>query len=558
MQVRPLLLGCLAVLALVGLALAADAQRDTFLNPDSFDTGFADRDGAAVSGNVVALTAIIVALAVTTMAGMVATVGWRARLLPLFVVFLATYIVVFMLQTMMPSYQAVDVARTAVFAISPVIVNAVASPSVFVAPLALLMAAALGLGAAARRLQGRHGSPQDPLTALQMFVGAMALATPFLVITAVGSIRLLMALDPQGTDTLPYLISLPLGALAGLALLVVGSIKAWHLGQFVRHGRVGPIAAEAWDGLRKAELVIMGVIGGLGLLAMLFAEIKLDILEAGRVFGMSTRTHTQAQVLLLVLLVPWWSLHRPILRIFDDHRGHNESLDVSGPHPVLQGYWIAGGIGAGLAILSTIVIPGALWPWLSITLPLAIFSLIRLRAMDAVLPTLLAAIVLWSIGNTVSGIVELRETVAGITFDTAPGLLALWRVLAVTLAAIAASRLARTRAQGMRRGIAWPLTSGLGAAFALIIFLELPFSAWVDSTAAGDYVGIGTVVASQQAAVRGVLHGLAGLAAFAAGMAIARLSRPDWFGHDDGAPAPHVAGLRASEAPAPSQPPGEA
>lgn len=534
MNPRALIVASLAAAALAGLAMAAEGQEESFLKPADLESGFSRT--SLVSGSLVALTALLVAACCTAFAGLLATCRVRDRLVPLMAVFVGTYVVVSMMQTAMFNYHAIDIARFAQFAVSLVIANEPASPSVYIGPMAFLIGAGLVIQAAARRLMGRADAPRDVSAALPAFIGALIIAFPALVVLAVGSIRVLLALPDEDPATLAYLIVLPLSALAGLALIVIGSIKAWHLGLVARDRRLAPVAREAWEGLRRAEWAAVATLLALALLASIMKPVQDPILEAGRVFGVTARTHTQFQVLLPILLVPWFTLQRPIMEALRTG-GNGGHANLRGGHPLVIGFWIAGGAGLVGAVLATWLLGGALWPWLFCSLPLTIYALSALRAQDSLLPALTTAAILWAIGNTIGGSFQLT-TNSQLRYEVSPGMLALWRAMAILLAAWAVARAARAQAAGLRQAIAWPLTMGLAGSIGIIIFFELSLSAWIIRDGGAEYVAIGTLMASLDPPVRAVLHVMAGMGAFLSGLAIARLERPDWFGRATPQPTP--------------------
>ncbi len=515
---RVFLIAILAVTALAGIGLAAEDQVETFLHPQHLDSGFSD--SSPVQGALVALTGLLVAFAATLGAMLTSRVGWRQRLLPLFVVFISTYGAVMLLQTAMFSYIAEDLSRSASFAISPILANADATPSTFLGPLALLALCGLGIQTAVRRLNGQP-APRDGTAVQRDWVGASLLATPFLVIAAVGNIRLLIDLPDDQTGTLPYFVILPLLGAAAIGALIVISIKTWHLSAALREPHLAVVADEAWGGLRRIEWALAGAIAGLSLLATLLEAMPSATVEA-TAFNLNSRTHTQAQVVLVFVLMPLLGMHGRVRHLL----GGDLASDPRAMRPVWA-YWIVGGLGAALATVLTFTADGALWPWLAIAGPLSIVAIVVLPPRSVMLPALLGATIMWAIGNTVIGTFQLRDQ-AQLVFQTDPGLLAMWRALAVAVIAVAVARSARG-APGVPRVAAWPMTAGLGAAVAIIVFFELPFSAWIINEPNVEYVGIGTVVASQDAAVRFVMHGLSTVAAFSAGILAARLQRPDWF-----------------------------
>ncbi len=515
----------MAVVALTGIALAAEAQLETFLKPEEVTLGFDER--AAVQGNLVALTGLLVAAALTAAAGIMARAPVRQRILPLATIFVSAYLLVLLLQTAMFNYQAIDVARQAVFGVSPVLFNGDAVPSVYIGPLALILAASMGILVSAARLLGAPSAPMLPAQALRGHMAALALSVPFLAVLVWGSLQVMLALPEDDPQALPYMLALPLSALAGLALLVMGGIKVWQLGHVVRDGPRGLAAHDAWIAIRRAEWAAMGVLAAVALGAGALAPLPNEALEAGRVFGLTARSHSQASLLILITLLPAFAMQTPVLRLLraDDvleGRHQERSLGLVITYLAMVALGLAG---AGLA---SWFVAGVLWAWVFALLPVTIFGLVALRPADGLMPAMLAACLLWAIGNTVTGSFQLVSD-SGVDYDTAPGLLALWRASAVLLVAWAVARAARDRIGSMGRALAWPVTAGIGAAVALIVFLELPFSAWIVYEHGAEYVGIGTVVASQDAPVRAVIHGLTGLAAFLAGLGVARLHRPEWF-----------------------------
>ncbi len=525
MNLRPLLVATMAVVALTGLALAAEAQLETFLKPEEIINGFDER--SAVQGNLVAVTGLLVAAALSVAAGVMARVPWRQRIVPLGTIFVSAYLLVLMMQTAMFNYNANDIDRAAAFAVSPVLFNGEAIPSVYLGPMALIVAASMGLATGASTLLGSAERLTRPRNALMAHMGAFAIAAPFLIILIWGDLQVLMSLPEQDPGALSYMLVLPLSMLAGAGLLVMSGIKTWQLAIASRDGSRGLAAHDAWIAIRRAEWAAIGVIVAVALGAGALAALPLPGLESGRVFGLTARSHAQASLLVLITLLPTMGLQTPVLRVLRSE-ATLEGRQQEPSRAIFLSYLgtlVAGLIGAGLA---TLLIPGVLWAWVFAALPTAIFGLVALRPRDGLLPAMMVATLLWAIGNTVTGSFQVVSD-SSINYDTAPGLLALWRAAAVLIMAWAVARAARDRIETMGRALAWPLTAGMGAAVALIIFLELPFSAWVIHESAVEYVGIGTVVASQDAPVRAVIHALTGTAAFLTGLGAARLHRPDWF-----------------------------
>ena len=533
MAVRPqvLVVAGLAALSVLGIAIGAETQKETFLHPEQLQEAGV-RDAAS---NLVTLSALLPALGITAVAVLLSQrpVAQRAMAAP--VVFVSAYLLGWLVQSSWPNYDAAIELRTATFSITPLISNGDAAPSVFLGPLALLLALAMALRHGLRRLVPREPAGVTPETLVRRFVAAFVLAAPFLVILALGNLRLLLALPDGQARTTPYLVVFPLAAFAALGLIVTGSIKAWHLGAFARNSRLADGARDAWNGLRRAEWALAGVLVALALLGTMLAAIPSDLLEAGRTLGLTTRGHVQAQLLLMFPLLPWFLMDRRVQQGLEAWDRHGATLEV-GTHPVVLGAWIALAVGATGALLATWFAPGALWAWALLLTPVAVFAWLRLAPGHALWPSVLLATVLWGIGNTVTG--QFSSALdTPLSLETPPGVLALFRVLAVLVLAVAVARLVRHEAHEMRPTAAWPLAVLAGTGVAFIVFLEMAFTAWVATQEQGEFVAIGSVVASLDPAVRATVHVLTSLLGAAIGVVVARIHRPEWFGRPPPLPA---------------------
>ncbi|MGB1585821.1 MAG: hypothetical protein ACPHID_02090 [Thermoplasmatota archaeon] len=536
---RVFVLGALGALLVVGLALGAESQRETFLHPDALQ----DVALGEAAGNLVVLTAFVPAMAVALAGALLSRVPWLRRMGPVLGLFLSTYLLVVMMQSSWPNYVAAVEDRTATFSITPLISNGDAVPTVFLGPIVVVLAAAFGIAASGRRLRPRQVADLDPQSILRRFLAAYALGAGFLIIVVLGNLRLLIALPDGQADTVPYLFVFPLSLLAAAGLLVTGLLKAWHLGLFVRNSRFADAASDAWSNLRRAEWVLAGILGGVALFATVLTAIPDDLLEAGRTFGLTTRGHAQMQFLLLVPLGAWLTMDAKVQDVFARFQDHGATLDVGVDRAVLatMAALVVGLAGASVAL----AMEGALWPWAAAFTPLTLLTWRRFTPQDAMWPSTVLAIVLWGIGNTVVGLFELnRDADNALSLADAPGVLALFRFLAILVAAVALARLARSHA-----GRA-PLALLIAGAVGMLAFLELSFAAWIAPQSEGEFVGIGSLIASQDRAVRAMMHLLAGFGAFAAGIAVARIHRPDWFPRR-GDPAPAEESLDA-----PALPPG--
>lgn len=525
MDARVFLVAACAALLVVGLALGAESQRETFLHPDALqDVGLGD-----AAGNLVVLTAFVPAMAIAVGATLLSRRPWPQRILPSWMVGIGAFLLVVLVQSSWPNYDSIVEQRTASFSITPLISNGDAVPTVFLGPIAVLLAAAALIAQGTRRLMPARTPDDTPDGVLRRFLEAYALAAPFLVLVVLGNLRLLIGLPDGQAATVPYLFVFPSSMLAALGLLVVGGLKAWHLGVYVRNSRVADSVQETWSALRRAEWILLGVLAGIALLATVLKAIPSDLLEAGRTFGVSARGHAQFQFLVIWPLLGWLALDGPVRRTLAMDARHPATLEMA-PDPRVIGTFVALGIGALAAAVATWALDGALWPWALMFAPVTWYAWRRFSAIGSLWPGLVLAIVCWGIGNTVVGVFRLTENADhALTLQDPPGVLALFRFLGVLVAAVSVARLARAHVDA-KNAVAWPLAALIAGAVGLLMFLELSFAAWIAPRSEGEFVGIGSLIASQDRAVRAAMHGLAGVGAFLAGVAVARIHRPDWFG----------------------------
>lgn len=522
---RIVALGLLAGLALLGLALGAESQRESVLESDLEAAGEAAAIGAA--GNLIALTAFLVAIGVTGSLLLLSRLPVRRRLMPALALGGATYLGVLVGQTMWPFYVALLDQRYATLTNSLIAANLPASPSVVLVPMAVVVGVLLAAGAAAARLLG--WTPRDgalgPAALLRRQAAAVLLAAPFLALAAWGNVRLLLNLPDDQPGLGPYFVVLPAIALGALALVALGVAKTWQLGTYVRNARLAVAAQESWQTLGRAEASVAALLAGLALAGTFLQPAQLEDLELGRVLGLSLRAHTQATVFLAIPMAPLLALHRRAARSLEDAPVHAATLDDAAD-PLARLALTGGTACVALAALATWTIPQVLWAWLLAVLPAAALAAWACGPRLGATHVLLAAFLLWGIGNTVEATYD-GQGAGVLTFGTPPGFLALWRTLGAVLAAVALSRLALGLAPGGVRRL--PLAAGAGAALAAVALLEMPLTAWLQTRTSVDAINVGSVVASLDPPVRAIVHTVAAVLAVTAAVLVALLHRPDWF-----------------------------
>lgn len=532
-------LALLALLALWGLALGAETQREVFLEPD---TQARDAANQGAAGNLVVLTAFPVAVGTTGAALLLSRRPVLQRLAPAAALLLATYLGVLLAQSAWPNYVAVVERRLATLTISLLVTNLAAVPSLAIPALSLLVGTLLAAGAAATRLL-RHG-PSDTRSAeglLQGQVAAVLLATPFLALGGLGSLRLLLALPDGETGLGPYYFVLPAMALACLALAGLAAAKTWHLGTYVRNARLGPAVQEAWQTLGRIELGAFGVLALLAAAGTLLEPAQLEDLALGRTFEVTLRGHTQLLLLVAIPLLPSWLQHRRVARHLEKAPPHAPSLE-HGTHPVALAAVVAAACTLALGIVATWAIPACLWAWLLTALPTTLVAVLWCGGRNSAVHLLLLAFLLWGIGNTIEATYD-GGAQSALAFRNSPGLLALWRAVAAVLAGCALARLATRLAPRAPATLA--LAAGAGLALGAVVLLELPLTAWLTPRPTIDAIAVGSIVASLDAPVRITLHAVAATLAGTAALLVARLHRPDWFRRR---PRDPVAVIRPKEA----------
>jgi hypothetical protein len=538
-------------LAVLGLALGAESQQEAFLEPTPESEQGTLADGA--SGNLVILTATLVALGGTIAALVLSRRGVPRRLRNGLALFVALYLAVVLAQSAWPNYDANLGLRSANLSTGLATPNVAGVPSVLLPTMALALAAIAGSVALLRRLLGSRADEESPRRLLQAQVAAVLLATPFLALAAWGNLRILLVLPDDEPGLAPYLVVLPLFALACLALVAIGLAKAWRLGSYVKNSRLAGAVQESWQALGRAELYAAGAIGLLAVLCSALAAADLSELSIGRTFGVSLRAHGQFMLVLAIPLAPAFLLQRRVRRALEEAPLHPANLEA-GTAPLAQLAVAAVVASTVLAAAATWLVDAAMWAWLLAFLPVAAVAAARLGAASCAPHAFLTGFILWAIGNTV--VATYHGSTAGVLqFRDAPGLLALWRTLGAAVAGFAASRLALRLAPRGPGSAGLPHAIGAGACLAAVALMEMPLTAWLIASGGGEAIAVGSVVAAQEPAVRILLHSLAGLLGVTAAVLVARLHRPDWFRAPPPPPLPAPVRPKAHRPPRPASKP---
>jgi hypothetical protein len=536
-------------LAVLGLALGAASQNETFLEPDQSAQDAEAQQGA--SGNIVVLTAVPVAAAAALGAALLARRRPLTRIAMGLVTFGASYTAVLLAQSAYPNYFVfVEERFVPQLTMSLAAANVPAVPSLFLPIFALFAAAVLAGGWALRRLLGSAAEAPTPDRLLAHQAAAVLLATPFLVVEAWGTLRLLLQLPGNHPGLGPYFVVLPLACLACLSLAGLGIAKLWRLGTFVRNGRLAAAVQESWQTLGRAELAVAVVLALLAGLASLLRAEDLGSRLYGGSFATDLRGHTQFLILLAVPCLPALLHQRRVQHYLEGAPLHRATLE-SGTHRLAVATASACAASAILSGLATWAAPNALWPWLLALLPAAGLATLRLDAAQAATPTLVAAFALWAIGNTITASYG-DSTDATLHFIVMPGVLALLRTLAAALAGIAVARLARRLAGAQRPAAAVPMAIAAGTCLASLGLLEMPLSAWLTNRADGQAIAVGSLMASLDPPVRILLHSVATVLGVATALLLARLHRPEWFRPPPPPPLPAPMRVKAQRPPRPA------
>ncbi|MEK6984799.1 MAG: hypothetical protein AABX89_00235 [Candidatus Thermoplasmatota archaeon] len=521
----------LATLAVGGLALGAALQFEAHLPPD-VETQLENNERAG-PGNPIPLTGLLVAAAGAGFLALLSRKPSTQRILPTFVAFLSLYLLTIFVQTAWPDLRGVALqgVRAGALSITLIVSNGTGIPSVHVPLFGTLAGLLLATLWAARTLLGRD-RPRSLSGLVREQAARHTLSAPITAVAVAGTLRLVGEI-PDGQPLARIL--LPALAAALVAVEGVGLAKLWQLARTAQDGRWSPVAREAWQGLARLEWALCGAVALLVLAASFLDRLPLESLRPSHAFGVTLQSHTQFVLLALVPALP---------RLADGGRALVALKEApplahaSGPHPLAIVTAAMAGISLVLASLGCWLLPGALAPWLLAFLPATGLAL-SLGGSASAIALAVTAFASWAFGNDLAATFvasegsELRDTSSAL-------LVSLARLVGLTLAAAAVARLTRRLGQDERPSIAIPLSALAGVATGLVGLLLLAFDIWVLSTFRGHSVALGSLLASQDTPVQVAMALLAMTLGLAAGLALARLGRPEWFGRPPPRPLAHI------------------
>jgi len=531
----------LAGLACLGIVSGAASQREKAI--DIHDPAIRDDEAA---GNLVALTAFLVALPAAGAAVLLGRLRWREAWFPALALAATVYTLVMVVQSAFPTWMGIEEQRFLLLSVNPLFAHLQGIASVLLPIFAL---AAVGLwvaGWALRRLAGIDGAP-DPDGLLRRHIAVSAVAGPLLLIAVGGSVQAAIAMAAEGRSGHAWLLG-PFAAVLA-CLVAVAFLRTYQFTAFIRNRRLAAVVETQWLRYGRLEAVLLAAAALVALAYAVLPTAKPTALELGQTLGLSTRMHTLLAALAVgVAMLPVRQVHRDGARLLRDPPGGPSGIEGHGAHPVVVAH-LAAILAAAAALValaflaihqagpdmadlgSSTPLALALWPWLAALLPFTVLAVAHGDTLRATVPILLLAATLWGIGNTVVAVFD------GFSDDilahrTAPEILALWRTAGAAVAAFGVLRLLRLSSRARLRGpLQWTVAVGGAVGAAGLALLELPLTAWfITGTTGGESVGMGSVVAVQDASVQAVMHLLALGAGLGFAAALARLHRPDWFG----------------------------
>lgn len=541
-------------LLVVGVSMGSNSQEERFLG-DLEDEDFGSQP--TTTGNLIPFTALLAATGAAAAMALLSRRSPRPRTLHALEFLAGAWLLLVLMQTALLNYDALVEERYARMSVSTFFVDASGAAAVLVPVFALLVAAILLVGHAARHLLGAPsaepgkgdavagrpdadaGPHPPPRPSWRGHLAWTWLASPFLLVVAFSALRLMVdvPLDSQAYGL--TLVILPLVAVAALTEFTVLQLRTWRLAEHRDDPRMLPVVREAWRGLRNVEAVALVLLAVATLAGSFLTREVIDATALGRVLILSVRSYVQATAFVFLALLPAW-LHARRVQAWLE-------TDPQ-PRPLArrdQDVGMALGVATATFVLTALTVflsPNALLPWVAAAAPLAVHGgFVRARVAMAPIQ-LLAATALWGRGNTLEAIHD-PGALTLLDFATHPGVQALWRIAALAMLAWVTSRLALAASRGVRASAAVPLALTVALCTAIVAWLQLSFNAWIVPGQPVDAVGIGSLIRSLPTGVRVFLHLLSAALAGAGGVALARLVRPDWFARrgrpsDEPAPGP--------------------
>lgn len=515
-----------AALAALGTALGAASQHEGFLRGEIED----DIAAGTSSGGVVVLTTLLVAAGIATVAVGLSRQPARSRVVPALAVVGAGWLTLVLWQLDFPNLTALHEFRIAEMVQSHIIHAAAASPSAAAPLMALAYGGLAATTWAVRRvIAGPRARPGGPASAYARLTATTLAAVPFLLVTAIGLVIVLLGIPADEPRAALAMVLLPVAAAAAVGLAVLMLLRLWPLHAWTRDDVHAAAVRDTWRVLDRIQWGLVGVLAATAALSGLLPAEATSETSLGRAFVMTLRSHGMAVALLAIPVAPALVAARHVRRRAADWTsGRTTAASPAGTVAAIA----AGGV---LAVAFAFT-GSALLPWVVALGASAVFAWRRVAAADALPMAALWAWTLWAVGDTISAVYD-GNAFPPLQHATPPGLLALWRIAGAAVGAAALARaLAATSDEG--RAVVVPLSIAAAVGAAIFALIEYPLAVWALRAGEADAIAVGSLVASQAETVRMVMHLAAGTLLVGSAAAAARLLRPEWFRRGgDAAPA---------------------
>ncbi len=510
-----------AALIVLGLSLGSTAQKETFIGNEVVDD-------PAVGGDITILTAILVGLGVAAIVLALGNAGRGQRIGGAAMAGLCAWWLVFLVQAGWPSYTVVPEVGVAAISHNNLLVETLGAPSVLLPVLAMGAAALMGFAWGIARAQLWAPAPISMTRLRQTHLVLAAAALPTYAVVAAGFIRVM--LDVPADDPRQGLLTV-LHPLVAAACMLLATTTVVRVHQLAR-SRVDPDTTwpvmESWRALDRIDLAGFGLLVVLALFASLLpGDQPNDVTRAGSTLLFTLRSHGQSIIFLAGLLVPSYLVNR---RIGDGLALAREEVHASDAH-ALAAAWVVLGVSMAGALLGAIIglaVDSSLLPWVLAFAPAAAVAGILGSTLPSGLLRLMLAWAMWSMGNSFNAFYD-ANSFPDIDFYTHPGVLALWRMGAVSIGAWAlydmVARMGSTEKAWVRIPIA--LGASLGPAF--VALMMLPLDVWAEARIPTDRVAVGSLLRHQLTGVQVTMHVLSAIFLLGTCLGVARLARPEWF-----------------------------
>ncbi len=517
-------------LVVAGIALGAITQHEQIQRSDIEGQGAS----ASAGGSLIVVTGILVGLGVFAGSAALSRQEAPGSLLSALGLGVAAWLLIVLFQTDFPNYSSVSNLKEAQLAQNHITLEGFASPSALTPVLTLVAGGLAAAGWGAYRLVSSGPGRRDAFTLAARHQAAVAFAVPFLVITGIGHIRVLLDVPSSSSSAGLAVVLLPLAALASVGLIIVLLLRQHALRYWAEDPRMRAVAADNTWTLDRIQWALLGTLAVAAVASTVLEKRDMDVLAVGRTFILTLRSHGQATAFLVLPLLPALLVQRRIrtqLAIDDDH--------VPGRLRGTTSLMVTTVFSAILATVALAATDMALLPWIAASVPMALWAVRGSGPLTGAAIMAFTGWLLWARGDSVEAVYDGQEF-PPLSYVTPPGLLALWRIAAVLLWGWAIVRMSNHAGRDEPSAIRVPLAIVVAVGTGLTLLLEVPLAVWVEAGGAQDTVAVGSVIASQTAAVAATMHVLATLSLLGAGAALARLMRPEWFRRSGRPHASHV------------------